>query len=242
MKMTLLEIVQSVLNDMDAEEVNSIADTTEATQVASIAKDTFNNMVANRTIPEHQQLVQLMSLGDFYKPTHMKYGENVMKLQAVWYDVSGDGSHEYREMRFCEPLSFLRRCDGKGGSYKSVDENGTKLRIGTDAMPSYYTTFDDEHLVFDSHDLSVDATLTAGKTRAYGTVIPTFDATDNNFVPDLDTHMFPYLLAETKSVAFSLLAGGPDPKVEQAARRNKSYLQNDKFNTLRSRGLSKYGR
>ena len=242
MKMTLLEIVQSVLSDMDAEEVNSIGDTTEATQVASIARDTFNNMVANRTIPEHRTLINLTAVGDITKPTHMMYGTNVTKVSTVWYDKSDDDSFQYEEVKWCDPLDFLRMTDGVSGSYVSVDDNGTKLRIRTDAQPSYYTSFDDQYLVFDAYDSAVDATITSGKSRAYGTVLPEFDLNDDNFVPDLDAHMFPYLLAETKSVAFSLLAGGSDPKVEQAARRNKSYLQNDKYNTIRVRKLSHYGR
>ncbi len=242
MKMTLLEIVQNILSDMDAEEVNSIADTTEATQVASIVKDTFNNMVANRTVPEHKELVKLTSLGDISRPTHMKYGEDVTKLEKVWYDTSADGSFTYSTIRWCAPEDFITRADGLQTNYVEVMEGGTMLRVGNAAMPTFYTSFDDEHLIFNSYDASVDATITEGRSRAYGTRLPTFDMTDDNFVADIDAHMFPYLLAEAKSTAFSLLKGGPDPKVEQAARRQKSNLQNDKFNTIRTRGLSHYGR
>lgn len=69
-----------------------------------------------------------------------------------------------------------------------------------------------------------------------------FDMHTDGFVPDLDANLFPYFLAEAKSTAFSLLHGGPDPKVEQAARRQKYHLQNDKHNTVTTRKLSKYGR
>lgn len=243
MKMTLLEIVQSILSDMDAEEVNSIADTTEATQVASIVRDTFFNAVANRTIPEFKQLSKLTPLADITKPTHFLYGD-VTRIEELWYDVSDDNSYEYQTIRWCDPHDFIKRMDGMGGSYVVSEDvkGGTKLRIGNDAMPTYYTSFDDKHLVLNSFDASVDATLTGDKVRCYGVVYPTFDMTDDNFVMDIDEHYFPYLLAESKSSAFSLLKGGPDPKVEQAARRQKSHLQNDKYNTLRTRKLSHYGR
>jgi hypothetical protein len=36
MKRTLLEMVQSILSDMDSEDVNSISDTNEAEQIASV--------------------------------------------------------------------------------------------------------------------------------------------------------------------------------------------------------------
>lgn len=237
-------MTQSVLSDMDAEEVNSLSDTTEAAQVASIIKDTYNNMVANRTIPEHKQMTKLVSLSDTAKPTHFTYGE-ATKLEKVWYDKSADSSFRYEVVKWCEPLEFVRMTDGVTGSnYITVDDqkSGTKLRIRTDAMPMFYTSFDDEHLVFNSHDSAVEPILQQNKVRAYGTVVPAFDMQDDGFVAPVDAHLFPYLLAEAKSTAMSLLMGGPDGKVEQAARRQKSYLQNDKFNTIRTRGLSSYGR
>ena len=41
MRNTLLQMVQSILSDMDSEAVNSISDTVEAEQVASVIQDTF---------------------------------------------------------------------------------------------------------------------------------------------------------------------------------------------------------
>ena len=52
----------------------------------------------------------------------------------------------------------------------------------------------------------------------------------------------PYLIAEAKATAGSLLKGYSDPKVEQAARRQKVYIQNDRFNTQRSNTRRAYGR
>lgn len=239
MKMTLLEIVQSILSDMDAEDVNSISDTTEATQVASIVRDTFFNMVTNRTIPEHKQLIKLTPLSSSAYPTHFQYDDNT-KIESVWYK---DGD-TYETVRWLEPLDFLRHCDSRQSNYVEVADKkaGTTIRVGTDVAPSYYTSFDDEFIIMDSYDSSVDSTLQRSKVRAYGVVPPTFDMHTDGFVPDLDANLFPYFLAEAKSTAFSLLHGGPDPKVEQAARRQKYHLQNDKHNTVTTRKLSKYGR
>jgi hypothetical protein len=92
-----------------------------------------------------------------------------------------------------------------------------------------------------SYDSSVDSTLTAAKSRAYGTVVPTFTISDS-FTPDIDHNYFPLLLAESKSVAMSLLTGGSDPKIEQAARRQRFRVQNDKYNTVTKRSISHYGR
>tara|TARA_S200002703_G_scaffold159788_1_gene174705 strand:+ start:2978 stop:3709 length:732 start_codon:yes stop_codon:yes gene_type:complete len=242
MRNTLLEMVQSILSDMDSENVNSISDSVEAQQVASVIEDTFFNIIAAREIPEHKQLLKLTALADSTRPTHFQYPTDTKQLERVFYDISTTGTN-YREIYFVEPLDFLNKVNEDGSNVTSVlDKNGgTKIFIRTDRAPSYYTSFDDNYIVFDSYDSSVESTLQESKTRAYGTVYPSFTQADT-FQPDLDDTMLPYLLAESKSVCFSLFKGGSDPKIEQASRRLKSYVQNDQFKTKKANTRTHYGR
>ena len=241
-KKTLLEIVQNILSDLDSENVNSISDTVEALQIAQVVEDTFYNIVSTRDIPEHHSLIKLTALADSSFPTHFQYPDNVKDITGVWYDKSDDGSLDYGVVYWVEPLEFLSRTDGRT-SYTSVADNvaGTNLRIANDVMPTFYTSFDDNYIVMDAHKSTVDTTLQTSKTRAMGVTIPVFSQTDS-YTPDLDDAMFPYLIAESKSVCFSLFKGGPDPKIDQAARRQKSYVQNDMYKTRRENVRPKYGR
>ena len=242
MKRTLLEIVQSILNDMDSEAVNSISDTVEAEQVASVVEDTYYNIIAAREIPEHKQLLEITSLSDSARPTHFHYPTNVKEIEILQYNIGTSGAN-WSDIKFVEPLDFLHRMDDQAtGVVVSTDvAGGTPLYIRNDRMPSYYTSFDDYHIVMDAYDATVESTLQQSKTRAYGTVYPTFSQTDN-FQPDLDDTMLPLLLAEAKSTCFSLFKSGSDPKVEQAARRLKSYVQNDMYRTKRENKRPHYGR
>jgi len=240
MKKTLLEIVKSILSDMDSEDVSSLSDTIEAQQVASIVEDTFYNVIASRMIPEHQELIKLTPASDSAHPTHFHYPTNVKEITKVWYE---DEDGAYRKVDWCDPMTFLERTDSTSDNYDTVlDQNGgTKLRISNDETPTYYTSFDDYWIVFNSYDSDEDTTLQASKVRAYGTKYPVFEQSDS-YIPDLDATMFPYLIAEAKSTAMSLLKGGSDPKIEQAARRQKSYVQNDMFRTKRNPSRRNYGR
>lgn len=240
MKKTLIQIVQSILSDMDSEEVNSIGDTVEAMQVASIVQDTYFNIVTTRAVPEHQELLKLTALSDSDYPTHMQYPEDVRRIEKLWYENS-QGS--YVEIKWLDPMDFLTLTDGNSANYDTVlDKNGsTKLRVGNDQDPMYYTSFDDNYVVFNSYDSTVDSTLQESKVRAYGVKIPTFSLVDSH-TPDIDIDYFPYLIAESKSVAMSLLKGGSDPKIEQAARRQKSYIQNDRYKTEQYPKRPMYGR
>jgi uncharacterized membrane protein len=61
MKMTLLEMVQNILSDMDSEEINSISDSNEAEQIAKVIENTYFNLISTRIIPEHAQTIKLVS-------------------------------------------------------------------------------------------------------------------------------------------------------------------------------------
>ena len=240
MRTTLLSMVQSILSDMDSEDVNSIDDTVEAQQIASVIQDTFFNMIAARVIPEHKQLLQITSLSDSTRPTHFKYPDNVKEIENLFYNTATSGAN-YTEVYFVEPLEFLNRMDEATGLRVDTVAGSTPIYVRQDRMPSYYTSFDDLHIVMDSYNSTVDSVLQQSKTRAYGTVYPSFTISDS-FEPDLDDTMLPYLLAEAKSTCFSLFKSGSDPKVEQSARRLKSFVQNDMYRTKRENKRPHYGR
>lgn len=236
MKRTLLELVQSILNDLDSEPVNSIFDTEEAQQCASVVRDTYFNIVAARETPEHDELLKLTALSDSARPTMFRYPENLKELRMFEYDG--------REVYWKDPIKFLDNLP-TSGTEDTLDFthpiNSVNLTIRTDKAPKYYTSFDNEYIVCDSYNMAVDTTLQESKSRCWGTKYPTFTLSDN-FIPDIAEVMFPYLLAESKSVCFSVFKSGSDPKIEQAARRLKSYVQNDRHKTTRANIRNMYGR
>jgi hypothetical protein len=249
-KKTLLQIVQDILSDMDSEPVNSLSDTLEAEQIATIVEHTFYDMVTMRLVPEHEGLIKLTPASDSLFPTHMRYPDNVTKIERVWYDKSTDlntqATREYREIYWKDPMDFIRILDRNSGKANVVTVNdksaATALYVKSDKHPDYYTSFDDEWIVFDSYLSTSDDTLQASKVRAYGKTYPVFDRHDGASIPDLDGELFQYLIHESKSRAFDALKGGSTPKVEQSARRAKVYVQNDKYRTERANRWSTYGR
>ena len=242
MKRTLLQIVQNILSDMDSEDVNSISDSIEAEQIASVVRDVYYNMVSTRMIPEHQELIKLVSLSDSTRPTHFKVPDSVKRIDFIRYNVSTDSDIEFREIQYIEPLLFLTLHQDGTNVDTVYDVNGsTPLLVRNDQMPTYYTSFDDLHIVMDSYKSDTDQILAENKTQALGHKIPTFTISDN-FTPDLDEVLFPYLIAESKSTCFSLFKSGVDQKIEQAARRQKSYMQSDMYRVKKENKRPYYGR
>ena len=242
MKTTLLEIVQSILSDMDSENVNTISDSVEAQQVASVVEDTYYNIIAARYIPEHDELIKLGVLSDSTKPTHFTIHNSIKEIKRIEYNIGTVDDPDYRIVKFVEPEYFLENMDESGLRVESdYYPDNTDLYVRTDTPPSYYTSFNDYYIIMDSYDSSVEATLQQSKTRAMGSVYPSFSQTDS-FEPDIDKNLIPLLTAESKSACFSLFKGGSDPKVEQAARRLKSYVQNDMYKIKRANTRNNYGR
>jgi|TARA_R110000782_G_scaffold5658_1_gene19607 hypothetical protein len=240
MKKTLLELVQSILSDMDSEPVNSISDSIEAEQIASVIEDTYFNFVSSREIPEHRRLIKITALSDNTKPTHFKY----VGRQLYWirYNIDENSQTNYREIKYMDPGSFATRNLDTSNVTTVYDASAsTNLLILNDRMPSLYTSFDDEHIVMDAFKSSVESTLQTTKTQAYGIVTPTFSLSDT-FEPDIDEDLIPYLLAEAKSACFSLFKSGSDPKVEQSARRLKSFVTTGLYRTKQENVRNNYGR
>lgn len=244
-KMTLLEIVQDILNDMDSDEVNSISDTVEATQIANICKSVFFDIITTTDLPEHVKLTKLSGLSNTAKPNYLD-ANSVSEIKEIRYNVSTDGGTDYRLIEYIPPDEFLSRSYKRNSSETNIQivediSTAVPLLIQNDKMPDYYTSFDDRYLCMDSYDNSVDTTLQTSKNMVLAIVPPSFTMIDSA-VPTIDDTIFPYYLAEVKSRAMSLLKGGSDIKVEQFARKHRYFHKNNRWKTGEQRVINDYGR
>tara|TARA_R110002020_G_scaffold157819_4_gene340814 strand:- start:5205 stop:5978 length:774 start_codon:yes stop_codon:yes gene_type:complete len=249
-KLTLLDMVQRTLSSMDSDMVNSFDDTIESEQVAYIIRDVYFDLINNIEIPEHRKLVTLTALGVTATPTHMKIPDGVKRLEEVRYNVikSGGSDKDYSIISYVEPQVFLQRTLSRSSSDSdvvSVTIDGGEALIRKDKAPEFYTSFDDEFLIFDSYDSDVDSTLQSSKFIVWAVQEPTFTMA-NTFTPDLDVNVFPLLLNEVKSVAHVELNQQANPKAEQMALKQKIRWQSDRHNVSESAynsyGRSNYGR
>jgi hypothetical protein len=229
MKMTLLEIVQDILNDMDSDAVNSIDDTVESQQVAQIVKTCYFGIISNRNWPHLRSLIQLDSLGDLNKPNYLSIPEKVKELKLFKYDITNVGSTtpEFVDVKYKEPDEFLRIVSSRNSSNANVqvvtDTSGVKLLILKDAHPQYWTSFDDNYVVTDAYDAAAGVTLVKDKTQCVAYVSPTWDHTDGA-IPNLPEEAFSALLEEAKSTAFLALKQVANQKAEQKAVRQNRWL------------------
>lgn len=246
MKLTLLDIVQDVLSDMDSDEVNSINDTFESSQVAQIVKTTFFEMIANRNWPHLNKLIQLEASGDSAKPTKMRVSENVKEVRFIKYDKRkvGESRRRYQSVDYVTPEEFLRKIEGRNNDDSNmllVEEGVVEYTVRTDVPPTFYTSFDDEFVSFDSYDSEVDTTLQSSKTQVQAYVTPDWSSVDS-FIPDLPEEAFSALLAESKSVSFNALKQMTNFKAEQQSKRQNQWLSRKAWKVAEEPVYPNFGR
>lgn len=229
MKRTLLELVQSILNDMDSDEVNSINDTVESQQVANIIKTCYNEMISNRNWPHLRKLMQLDSLSDLNKPNYLQVPKGLKELVFFKYDVHllGQEHTVLADVQYKQPDDFLRYVSSRNSLMSFVDEiidfSGSKLMIINNKAPQYWTSFDDRYIVTDSYNADVEDTLQTSKTQCLAYMEPKWVHTDDA-VPDLPSEAFAALEEEAKSTAFVNLKQMANQKAEQKASRQNRWL------------------
>lgn len=246
MKLTLLEIVQDIMNDMDGDNVNSINDTIESQQVAQIVKTTYLEMLANRNWPHMHTAFNCSSFADINLPTCLSIPENIKEVKWIRYNkrTATDTKDKNEEVTYLQPEDFFDYCSNRNSSASNVQVitlNSIKLNIRKDHAPQYWTSFDDSTLVMDSFDSAVDSVLQTGKTSCWGVKNPDWSGLDTS-VPDLPAEAFPALVAEAKSTAFYTLRQAANEKAEQKATRQSRWLSRKAWRAKGGIRLPNYGR
>lgn len=247
MKMSILEMVQDIANDIDSDEINSIDDTTESQQIAQIIKSTYFSLMHVRNWRGNKQLLGLTASGDNALPTHFYLPDNLSELVLVNYDCvrTGQTQRVYRNMKYLYPDEFLRRQNELNTDNDNVDiiqdPTGVELLIRNDIPPTYWTSFDDKAMVFDAYDKLVDDTLKTSKCQALGYVTPSWSMVDD-FVPVLPEEAFSLLLEESKSATSLKLRQVADQKAEQRAQEQDRWLSRKQWRTKGGVRYPSYGR
>lgn len=253
---TNLDYVQTIASSMDSEEVNAVDDSVESLQILKCVETVYNDIQARADLPEHFTLFELTASGDGSLPVVMYRPDVVNSIDWIQYNkvLDGDTDPVFTDIKFVPIDEFLKMQDSLLVS--DVDVASMEIAIGddgdtitfifrTDQGPTYYTTFDDSTIIFDSYDSDVDTTLQKSKTRCYGRKDQSFQGTDD-FVPFLDRDLSTLLLNEAKVLAFAELKQMPHQVAQQWAQRGWAKMQKSKRGIDQDRNeldrLPNYGR
>lgn len=226
MSKTLIEIVKSILSSMDGDEVVSINETVESLQIANIVRDSFEHLQASMDLPSENSFFSLTGLSDPALPVVMTKPAGVISLDWVKYDnqVTGDTLVNFIPVSYLPFVDFMARQHmiTSGTNTQAIEYlvNTDTLRftVYSDRFPTFYTTFNDDTILFDSYNSAEESYSTKARTLCFGLKEQTFTLTDSFVIP-LDTRQTNLLLNEAKAQAFIDLKQVANPNAEKRARR-----------------------
>lgn len=246
-KLTLLDMTQNILSRLSSDEINSISDTTESLQVTNIIRNKYFDIVNRVKLPEHEQLVQLNPSLDITAPVLMYVPSGIADLKWIKYfnsDISsGQPPPGYIYVtilpieQFVDMVNTFNPTESNVDSFTFSDTSNNfpgnyTFYYKTDRQPTYCTIISNYYVIFDSFDTTLDSTLEASKSMAWGRIIPFWSNVDS-FIPDLAEEQFQLLLNEATALAFYELKQQPHQLAMQEATRGWSNVQKNKAVTKR---------
>jgi len=246
-KLTLLELVQDILNDMSADSVNSISDTEESLQVAQIVRTVYVDFLTHRDRPWLRQLFQLEAPTDDMV-TRMKIPDDYGDIVWLKYDKRLDDTDptKFSKVEYKEPAEFIDMMVARDSTSANIDAitdptSGIPFLIYNDRHPAFWTSLDDTHIVFDAYDSDLEANLQTSKTLCYGHQEAAPPADDDD-VPDMPSELFSEFLAKAKATAFYVLKQAQNPAAERTARHGETRSQYAQWRTHAPKSRHHYGR
>ena len=246
MKRTLLEMVQSILNDMDADPVDSIVDTFEAEQVAIQVRDTFFTLIDGRNWPHLKQLFAT-TVTDATSPSTLIMPEELKELIDVRVNTAklGETQRKFKKVTWLYPDEFLDKTNNYNNDNANIDiittPEGVELLIKNDHYPQFWTSFSDTSITFDSYDSELGDFITPAMLQTYGYIRPIWNHIDA-YTPDLPDEAFTLLMEEAKSNCFYTLKNMVNEKAEARSVKADAWLSRKAFVTKGGIRYPNYGR
>jgi hypothetical protein len=155
---------------------------------------------------------------------------------------------DYIDVQYLDPESFLKLNDGLSSDFVITDvglsDDGYGIcKVRTDVDPSYYTSFDNQTVVFDAYDITKDTGghMDEDRLRVVLTKYPLFLSGETD-IQDIEINMWPEFVRACQSMVFSLDKDGPNQGLEIAQRRARVFTQKDTSKVTEIRDRANYGR
>lgn len=188
-KLTMLQLVQRTLSMVDADNVTTIGETVESEQVAEIVKIVYEDIMTDFPWYHKREYIQLEVTSTAHI-MRMPGGLEQMLDNTMYYDD--------QPVYWTIPENMNDRLTRMDKTLGNVDANGAL----NDTRPRYWSSFDDENVIFDAYDGS----LVSAKTSVWAAIAPSTPSVDTD-VPDMPHNLHIALQFGVLAEAFNTLKG-----------------------------------
>lgn len=201
MKLTLLQLVQRILQVTDGEDVSDVGETDDAAVGVLIVNRAYEYMATHsrwRHFRRYTILESAAALNELGTPDGtFSFNRNMMYYAG-------------NRLTYLLPEEFIAMTISRDTSESNIEEiTSNYIKVYNDRNPVYFTSINDDDLVFDAIPDSINGLLTSD-SRAMLYVAPTAVLQSNSEVFDLPAIAFPALELLCESFAFEDLRGDTD--------------------------------
>lgn len=177
---------------MDSEDVGATDETIESQQVLTEIEFVFYDFLTKNDWLFPKQLIQLARPGSLTasEPNYLAIPDDVWNIHQVRYDITdtNDNHTKIKTIDYKDPESFLKLVQNRNETNSNIEivkskDAGVEMFIVNDDDPDWWTSFDDEFLIFDKYNSNVDSTLQNSKSQALAKVRPVFPSKDSDNIP-----------------------------------------------------------
>ena len=195
---------------IDGEQANSVGDTPESGMCVNIANRAFEELATFRKWRHFRSYIELeatTALNELVMPS----GTIAFNPDALWYND--------KLVRYMDPDEFLEFTIKRNTSESNIQEINN-IKVYNDRDPQFYTTDDDETLIFDAMPDALSG-LVAGDSRGLAYRLIASRLTDDDDVFDLPIVMFPALDMLCISMAIGELKGD----TQESSKKERKYIK-----------------
>lgn len=222
-KLTTLQFVQRALSRIDSENVSSVDETVESEQVKLFLDEAYEEIIAD---------YPWFHLRTF-DTLEVTATAHVMKIPDDIETVDGNLiRYNDKDVWYVTPERMEEILSGRDTSLSDVDANGAL----TNRDPAYWTTEDDENIIFDSYDGS----LVSANSRVRMVRFPTA-LNDNTDVPDLPDRLHITLQHRVYELCLRFLKGDEQGAQTEQRKYIKSLAAAKRWARKVDRGVSTWG-
>lgn len=149
---------------------------------------------------------------------------------------------QYYKVEYLPVDEFVAMCNSRVTTSDDVvvtnyGPDNVQITIVTDRPPTYWTSINDEYVLFDSYDSEVESNIIADKTQVFVDKSPSIILEDDHVI-NLPANLMPYLERQVEAYCMAVIKQQPSLKSEQLERRLRVRQQRNKW---RHQRLNKNG-
>lgn len=250
-KRTLLQLVQDIGTLIGSDEIDELYETQETVDILAILRMTFNNVIARRDwefTKNQPRLLDDRDVGDT-QINRLNLPTDVAQLSTlrVRYRSPVDGRNEvFKDLQYLSPSDFLTLVQEGNENDSNIDtilnDDSVPMLIRNDVDPTYYTSFDEDHIWFDAYDSARGTGNLSADAVIFATIIPSMDWTDANATLPVPERMELLIFEEAVVSCAARIRQVNDPLAARQATIHHNKLREQEARVNRDTEEIDYGR